>query len=131
MPKKTTKKSARERADRSMSLYIRTKYASDNGLVKCITCPAIKPISEMDCAHFVSRGKAATRFLEENCHPACRGCNRMMPEQHMRRYTLFMIDTYGRDFVDELETKSREICRHRMSDYLDIEAHYRGLLQSL
>ncbi|GAF92857.1 unnamed protein product, partial [marine sediment metagenome] len=98
MPRKASKKTLRRRADSALSIYIRTKYAV-NGQVQCITCDSWNPISETDCAHFISRGKSATRFLEENCHPACPGCNRFRPEEHMRRYTLFMIDTYGRDFI--------------------------------
>ena len=120
----------RERADRAMSIFIRTKYAVD-GYVKCITCDAIRPIAEMDSAHFISRGKAATRFLEANCHPACQNCNRFRQLPHMRMYTLFMIDTYGREFVDQLIQTSRELVRHRISDYEGFAAHYNDKLGEL
>ena len=128
--RKPTKARAKARADTAMSRYIRTKYAS-NGMVRCITCGVIKPITEMHCAHFISRKHEATRFLEENCHPACPSCNTFHQEEHMRRYTLFMLDTYGRDFIDQLDTKSKEIIRRRVEDYLEIEAYYKERLNEL
>lgn len=127
---KVTKASAKRRADAAMSKYIRTKYMK-YGVIKCVTCAAIKPFDEMDCAHFISRKREATRFVEENCHPACWKCNRFSPETHLRMYTLFMIDTYGREKIDELERQSKEICRRRVADYLDIERHYKELLEAL
>ena len=113
-----------------MSRYIRAKYATD-GYAQCVSCDEVKPIAEMDCAHFIPRGKAATRFTEENAHPACQGCNRFRKENHMRMYTLFMIDTYGREFVDQLIQTSRELVRHRISDYGEFEAHFNDKLGEL
>ena len=129
--KKPTKARAKARADAAMSIYIRTKYANQHGLVNCITCDTIKPISQMHCAHFISRKREATRFVEENCHPACPSCNTFHQEDHMRKYTLFMLDTYGREFVDELERKSRSVCRRRTQDYLEIEAEYKTMMGNL
>jgi hypothetical protein len=128
--KKPTKARAKARADAAMSLFIRTKYAK-NGMVKCITCDAVKPIKEMHCAHFISRGKEATRFIEENCHPACPSCNTYHQQEHMRRYTLYMIDMYGRGFVDLIEDQSRKVTRRRAQHYLEIEAEYKAKLAAL
>lgn len=114
-----------------MSKYIRTKYADRTGCVRCITCGAVKLIQEMHAAHFVERGKEATRYIEENVHPACPSCNQFHKEFHMRNYVLWMIDTYGREKVDELIAFSRRICRRRVQDYLEIEAYYKEQLDVL
>jgi len=47
--------------------------------------------------------------MEENLHPACPSCNVFRKEFHMREYTLFMEDFYGRKFVDELRELERKV----------------------
>lgn len=92
-----------DKADKLASLYIRQKYADHAGNVTCISCGTVLPWKESHCAHFIERGKKATRWLEENLHPACCSCNSFHKERHMRGYTLFMIGTYGMEFVMELQ----------------------------
>lgn len=59
------------------SRYIRLKDADMFGNVKCISCPASGHYLSMDCGHFISRSHMYTRFLEANCRPQCRHCNRI------------------------------------------------------
>ena len=105
---KTKKKKAKlstleNKADTLASLYIRQKYADHAGYVKCVSCDTVLPWKEAHCAHFIERGKKAIRWREENLHPACCSCNAFHKERHMRGYTLFMTDTYGRELIDELQ----------------------------
>lgn len=67
-------KSLKKEADRIFSIYIRTKY-SVNGMVKCYTCQAVKPIKEMQNGHYVSRKCNRLRYDENNCRPQCYSCN--------------------------------------------------------
>lgn len=97
------------KADKLISLYIRQKYADENGYVKCVSCNTVLHWKEMHCAHFIERAAKSTRWLEENLHPACCSCNTFRKEHHMREYTLFMTDFYGRDFVDELRGMERKV----------------------
>lgn len=101
-PKKQSLPALIRKADEVTSLHIRQKYADANGYVKCVSCDTVLHWKEMHCAHFIGRAKKATRWLEENLHPACPSCNVFRKEHHMREYTLFMTDFYGREFVDEL-----------------------------
>lgn len=96
-----------EKADRAASVYIRLKYADSDGIVSCVTCGQKLHWKESHCAHYIERGRVETRWLEENLHPACPGCNVFHKEFHKRRYTVFIIDTYGRDFLEELERLSK------------------------
>jgi len=94
-------------ADKAMSQYIRQKYAKD-GFVSCVSCGVSIPWQEADCGHFVPKSRGASiRYVEENCHPECKACNRF-DEGHLAGYTLFMIDTYGREKIDELKAESRK-----------------------
>ncbi len=101
-PKRPSLPSLITKADKLTSQYIRQKHADYSGNVKCISCPTVLPWKEAHCAHFIERGKKATRWLEENLHPACPSCNFYRKEIHMREYTLAMIDLYGREALDHL-----------------------------
>lgn len=72
--KKKTISQLKKLLDKIFSIFIRTKYAK-NGYVQCYTCGVTKPISEMQCGHFISRSYLATRYDEDNCRPQCVGCN--------------------------------------------------------
>lgn len=96
------------KADAITSIHIRTKYADTSGVVKCVTCGKAMHWKDSHCAHFIGRSAKATRWLEENLHPACPSCNVFRKEFHMREYTLFMEDFYGRKFVDELRELERQ-----------------------
>ena len=96
------------KADKLASQYVRQKYADHTGMVKCVSCDTVLSWKDAHNAHYIERSKKPTRWLEENLHPACPSCNVYRKEHHMRGYTLFMIDTYGRDFVNELNVLSRK-----------------------
>jgi len=62
-------------ADRWFSKYIRIRDAYDNGYCHCCTCGKVFFWKYIQAGHFVSRGKYATRFNEENVHAQCAYCN--------------------------------------------------------
>lgn len=104
MKKKTTPQLVNKAAER-LQLLVRIKAADDNGYVRCVTCGCVKHYKDgMQGGHFIARGNSATKLMEENVHPQCDGCNGFGMKFHNKEavYTLFMIETYGRDFVDEL-----------------------------
>lgn len=107
-PKKVKLSTLIDKADKLASLYIRQKYADHAGNIKCVSCDTVIPWKESHCAHFIERGKKATRWLEENLHVACCSCNTFRKEYHMRGYTLFMMDTYGREMIDELRVLEKK-----------------------
>ena len=99
------------KADSAMSVYIRTKYADENGYVRCVSCGKVDLWQNMDCGHFVPKSRGASvRYIEENCHPECPGCNRF-DEGHLIEYTRYMIDMYGNDKIDELKQEARKTLR--------------------
>ena len=97
------------KADKAMSVYIRMKHADEHGYCKCVSCGRIYRWQEVDCGHFIPRSRGASiRWVEENCHPECIGCNRFS-HSHLINYTLYMIDMYGREKIEELEKLARNV----------------------
>ena len=94
----------KEEASVLLQKLVRLKAADDNGYASCVSCGASKHWKELQGGHFIPRGNSATRLMEENIHPQCQGCNGfgMKYGDAEKQYTLYMIDMYGRDFVDEL-----------------------------
>lgn len=126
--KPTTKKkqtplaSLIRKADTVTSQYIRQKYADHDGIVKCVTCDSKLHWKESHCAHFMERANKATRWLEENLHPACPSCNVFRKEYHKREYTLFIIDMYGREKIDEFKSLARSVLSSSQVRFLAEEA---------
>lgn len=63
--------------DLVFSRYIRHKYADENGLVQCYTCPSKEPIAIIENGHYISRKHMFLRWDERNCRPQCNVCNSM------------------------------------------------------
>ena len=62
-------------ADRWFSYYTRLVDSNGNGYVQCVTCKKWFFWKYVQCGHFVTREKPATRFNEQNCNPQCESCN--------------------------------------------------------
>jgi len=111
-PRKPFKARATSRAvlvrqlDSVFSQYIRLKDSRD-GIATCITCGAVAPWKQMQNGHFYSRGRIPTRWDEDNCHVQDYRCNVALKGNYIN-YTKYMIDRYGREFVDQLEVKSKQ-----------------------
>lgn len=82
--------------------WVRLNAADDEGFCYCVSCGNRKHWSEMDGGHYIPRSSTMWVLSEKNVHPQCRHCNRfaMQYKAAAQAYTLFMIDTYGREQVD-------------------------------
>lgn len=109
---------AKRRADQLFSLFVRKKH-SRGGQARCVSCGKVLPIKELDAGHYVSRNHLSTRYDERNVHPQCQKCNRF-DGGAMAGYTLYMLDTYGRETIEELHRLSKEVWRWKESDYRDL-----------
>ena len=98
-----------DKADKLLSEYIRRKWADDNGYVVCVSCGTRIPWKESDCGHFVPKSRGANiRYVEENCAPECPGCNRFN-EGHLIGYTRWMLNFYGAEKIDELQSEAKKV----------------------
>lgn len=108
-PKKPSLPSLIRKADTVTSEYIRRKYADSDGFLTCVTCGQKLHWKDAHCAHYIERAAKATRWLEENLHPACPSCNVFRKEFHKREYTLYIIDMYGRAKIDEFKRLASQV----------------------
>lgn len=90
--------------DSAFSQYVRLVDTVD-GMTTCVTCGDVKPWKQMQAGHFYTRGRYPTRWDEDNVHPQCYRCNIIYKGNYIH-YTKYMIDFYGRDWVDDLEKRS-------------------------
>ena len=112
MPKRKAKspQQLRKEALATIQKMVRLKAADDNGMVECVSCGVVKHWTEMQGGHYLPKGSSSYWALEvENVHPQCPGCNNfgMKHGDAAQRYTLYMVDTYGRDFVEDMHKSKR------------------------
>lgn len=97
---KVTVKSAKKRAWKVFSEYIRQKYSVD-GKCTCITCGVTKPWREMQAGHAFASRCNNILFLEDIVRPQCYSCN--VPRGGMYdEYHSWVIKQYGQDGFDRL-----------------------------
>jgi len=115
-PKKTKPKTIAKVVDDTAVLLqklVRMKAADDNGYCSCVTCGVTKKWNDgIQGGHFIDRRHLFTKIVEENIHPQCSYCNSHMSNQGIvkGRYTIYMQDMYGFDFVaDLLDTKGQTV----------------------
>ena len=98
---------------------VKLKAADENGYCRCVTCGVVKHWKEMQGGHFISRTWTATKLLEENINVQCGRCNGPL-RGNMIQYTIYMIDMYGRDFVEELQDMKGKTKKYSRPEILDI-----------
>ena len=116
-------KTLRAKALEKIQLLARLQASNASGFCRCVTCGKVDHYKNMDGGHFISKGSSSRWALVlENVHPQCKGCNSF----HMRHgtaphtYTLWMIDYYGRDFVDHMIATKKDVHKLYASDYRDM-----------
>lgn len=128
-PKPINRSKLVKELDSIFSVYIRMSK-SNNGIGTCVTCGSKKPWREMQNGHFYSRGRYPTRWDVDNCHIQDAACNVFLKGNYIN-YTKYMIDTYGREFVDQLEVKSRTLLKIKNKELQEMISFYRGEVKKL
>ena len=107
-------------------LLARLAAADENGFCECVSCGVVKHYKDgMHGGHFIPKGNSSRWCLEvENIHPQCASCNMfgMKNGTAAQAYTGWMIDYYGRDFVDQMIATKRDPVKRYKKDYEDILA---------
>ena len=100
-------------------------------IITCVTCGAKKHWKEMHGGHWISRTWSKHKVCEENIHPQCPGCNTFKPERVADDYTLYMINMYGKDWVEEMITSKREVCKRPRADILELKQELKDRAKEL
>ncbi len=129
--KKKSKNVLKKTAWDLLSKIIRIKHSDENGYCACVTCGTTKHWSELQAGHFIPKAQGnSVYFLEENIHPQCVYCN-MFQGGNLTNYTLYMIDTYGRDEVERLQKVKNEKIKITENDYEQMIVEFKSRLKDL
>lgn len=120
-------KTLRDKCDTLFSKWVRMSAADDFGAAKCVTCGKRDRWQDMDAGHFVPRACLSLRWDETNVHPQCRRCNRFRTDMYAD-YALFMVDKYGRLYVEGLLLQKQK--PHKLTRG-DLEARIDDLSEKL
>lgn len=126
------KNTLRPKALQTLQKLARIAAANDNGFCQCVSCGKWEHYKDMDGGHYIAKGHSSYWALrEENVHPQCKGCNGygMRYGSSANEYTLWMIDYYGRDFIDDMHDKKRELVKLSKSDYVEMIAQWIELIK--
>lgn len=123
MPRKPSRKSLINKADKVFSQYIRRRYTDDNGFTECYTCGKKDHWKELQCGHFMSRKHYSTRWNETNCQVQCAGCNVFRYGEQYKFGRNLDIE-FGNGTADELHSKSRQIVKYDNQDLIEMIKHY-------
>ena len=130
MPRKPSRKTLVNKADKVFSEYIRRRYADDNGVTECFTCGKKDHWKKLQCGHFQSRKHYATRWNEENCQVQCAGCNVF---RYGEQYTFGRnLDINIREgLAEELNILSNKIVKYDNHDLMSLIEYYQNKLAEL
>jgi len=124
--KKKTLRALIDDVAKLLQKHVRLKAAvaaDKNGFIECVSCNKWFHWKDMQGGHWIERGKQATKIMEENIHPQCKGCNQygMRHRTHVREgYSKFMRDMYGDDFCDEMLVNSKKPIKYFRPDLEDM-----------
>jgi hypothetical protein len=118
-----SRQKAIEKADKYFSKFI---VISSRG--QCFTCGMRGKY--LDCSHYVTRSKLATRWNIKNAHAMCRDCHHA---HHLGDplYDLAMVALYGQNGVDALISESNALVKLYGRDIEDIADRYLGMIKNL
>lgn len=116
--------------DTWFSRYIRLRD-SKNGIITCITCWSRIPRKKSHACHFINRWNYKYRRDEKNVNAGCNYCNTYNQFEHMRKYTLRMIDKFGRDYVDELHANKRDVAGWWRHEIIEKIEHYKQKVKAM
>lgn len=107
--KRQTVAHLKKEADKWFSKTVRLRFAERvDGVwwAECVTCKARKPISKLQCGHFMSRQFNNTRYDEENCACQCYGCN-VMQQGRQYEFGQWVDEFYGEGTAKKLHEMSK------------------------
>ena len=124
-----TSKQLTAKLDRLFSKFIRLRD-SKNEMFKCCSCGQLKPYEQADAGHFINRRWMATRWREDNVHAQCRSCNRF-DEGNAVGYTMFMLDKYGKEHVEYLNSLKNAGCKYTEFELQIMIGEYQEKLKNI
>ncbi len=116
--------------DKVFSLYIRLRYASKDGIVKCFTCDKTAHYKKMHAGHFMSRKHHATRWNEDNVQVQCPKCN-LFGQGEQYAFGKLLDIRIGDGKAEELQELSRTTVKYMRFEYEDMIKHYKEKVNAI
>jgi len=116
--------------DKWFSLYIRLRWATNEGLCQCVTCGKVAHYKEMHNSHFQSRKHLSTRWNEQNCQVGCVRCN-VFNYGEQFKFSIYLESKYGKGTAQELEYLAKQITKVSRSDYEENISYYKDLVKKI
>lgn len=112
-----------KKLDAIYSQYVRLYQSDEFGYCICVTSGERMFWKEAQNGHFFSRRFYPTRWNDDNCHPQSMRDNVFLKGNYIN-YTRYMIDSYGREFVDELEKLAHTTIKVKNAELIEKIAYY-------
>lgn len=126
--KKKTLPKLKNDLDKWFSVYIRTRYADDQGMVDCFTSGVRKHWKEVHCGHFQSRRHLATRWDEQNCQVQSVAEN-IYNQGNQFQFGLNLDKKYGKGTAEALLVKAQTTVKLSRVEIEELIQHYKNLVQ--
>jgi hypothetical protein len=111
----SVKRNPKKLALEAAQLLARISRANDDGYCTCVTCGHVGKFNDgFDGGHLLAKGNCSYWMLDpRNIWPQCKSCNGkgMQFGNKEATYTLFMIDEFGREFVDYMKSMEKTIIK--------------------
>lgn len=122
--KKTKKKLKKlswhkDRAWKAMSIYIRMKYADENGYAVCYTCRAPDHWRQLHAGHAIQGRHGKVLFDEDILRPQCAYCNIFRGGEY-GKFAARLIEEHGLEWYNKKQDDSHGEMKRTRSDYDEI-----------
>jgi len=115
----------------AIQLLARIAAADDNGYCTCVSCGSQFHYKDGDGGHFIPKGNSSYWSLEiENVHPQCKGCNGFGMKYGIaaQQYTVYMVEMYGQDFIDNMFATKANTRKLYKADYVAMLKEFNELI---
>ena len=131
---KTTKKSAKARAWKAFSEYIRTRDTNamfpDGREGCCVTCNKVYNFKQLQAGHFIPGRNNAVLFNEDIVFAQCYGCNVGL-HGNPRAYDKFMRGMYTDEQIEAFDLLSNQTLKYSLEEYLELEKRFKKKTKQL
>lgn len=123
-------KSAKAKAWKLFSEYIRRRGADHNSYQQCVTCKKQVPWSELHAGHFIDGRNNSVLFDERLVWPQCVTCN-VFRHGNKIEYFKFMRTKYSEKKIFEFENLKHAVKKMREADYKELQEKYKLKIMAL
>jgi hypothetical protein len=121
--KKLSRAGLIRKVDAAFSRFIRKGHADPYGFCECVTCGKRMRWEEIQAGHWIKRGHAATRWVEENVYPQCRGCN-MFSGGRQDEMAAHIVRTHGAKVLEDLIQMKHSTKRWTLAELRELRERY-------